>query len=351
MSRDSALTLRMAATLGVVVGIDLCCVLGVAALLRPWVAPLLDGVGDGPAAAVLQWSLLVVPALALFLWAQLRYARRELLAEVDATVVDADSHPELVGRVRRLATQMDAHTPSVALVDSPVANSFAVGGPRSGTVVVSTGLLAALDGDELDAVLAHELAHVQNHDAAVLTLASFLPALANGDYSLRADLGVGDGAGYALGAIALLVLYGLSAPYLPEPVVGFGALVTFVGGLVVTVLLGAVALGLVATPVVFLSRSLSRRREFVADRAGARTVGSSAAMVAALRALDADAAQTRDLRATESVRGMCFLPHGFESLAERTAKTADGERVTISARSHPSTVERIEQLRSVEQSL
>ena len=346
MSSDTALTLRMAGTLALVLAVNLLCVLAFAFLLRPWLTPLTTGLTASlpPLAAwAAEWTLLVGPLLGLALWLQLRYARRELLAEVDATEATRETHPELVTRLTRLASQMDVRPPTAAVVDSPVPNSFTVGGPRDATVVVSTGLLDALSGDELDAVLAHELAHVGNNDAAVLTLASFLPALANGDYAVfdRLDARLG-GASTLLFGVGLVVAYGLSLPHLPGTPFGVTSLVSFALTATLTVLLGGVALGLLSSPVVFLSRRLSRRRELVADRAGARATGNPAAMVSALRRLEGgDDRPTSDLRATETVRGLCFLPHGFDAENERD------DEFRVSTRSHPSLAERIENLRSL----
>lgn len=342
MSEDTALTLRMLGTLTLVLGVNLLCVLAFAFLLRPWVTPLIGALTtslSAPIATAIEWTLLVGPLLALALWLQLRYARRELLDEVDASDATRESHPEFVTRLTRLASQMGVRQPTAAVVDSPVPNSFTVGGPRDATVVVSTGLLDALTGDELDAVLAHELAHVQNRDAAVLTLASFLPAVSNGDYAVfeRLDERLG-GASTLLLGLGVVVGYGLSLPHLPGTPFSVTSLLSFGLTVALTVLLGGVALGLLASPVVFLSRRLSRRRELVADHAGAQATGNPAAMVSALQRLDGgDERPANDLRATETVRGLCFLPHGFDTEAD--------DEFRVSARSHPSLEERIENLR------
>lgn len=344
MSKDTALTLRMLGTLTLVLGANLLCVLAFAYLLRPWVSPVtaaLTAPLSGVLATLAEWTLLVVPLLALSLGAQLRYARRELLDEVDATEATRESHPELVTRLTRLSTQMGVGRPTAAVADSPVPNSFTVGSPRNATVVVSTGLLETLDGDELDAVLAHELAHVQNRDAVVMTLASFLPSLTNGDYAVfeTLDERLG-GATTAVLTVGAVVAYVVSLPHLPGAPLSFTSMVAFAMSLGLTILLGGVALGLLASPVVFLSRRLSRRRELVADAAGAQATGNPAAMVSALRRLDDDeSTPTSDLRASETVQGLCFLPHGFETGGEKAFR--------VSARSHPTTDERVENLRVV----
>lgn len=73
--------------------------------------------------------------------------------------------------LQRLATQAAIKPPSVAVLDSSVPNCYTVGRQENATIVVSTGLISALDENELDAVLAHELAHVLNHDVTVMTVA------------------------------------------------------------------------------------------------------------------------------------------------------------------------------------
>ncbi|PSP70737.1 hypothetical protein BRC79_01820 [Halobacteriales archaeon QH_8_67_27] len=79
--------------------------------------------------------------------------------------------PALESRVRRLAQQAGARPPSVAVVDAHPPNCYTVGRRGAATVVVSESLLETLDDAELDAVLAHELAHVLNRDVTVMTVA------------------------------------------------------------------------------------------------------------------------------------------------------------------------------------
>ncbi len=89
---------------------------------------------------------------------------------------DAASHPELVDlrrRVRRLAQQADVPSPTVELAIERTPLALTVGyRPAASTIVVSRGLLEDLDDRELEAVLAHELAHVANRDAAVMSAMS-----------------------------------------------------------------------------------------------------------------------------------------------------------------------------------
>src|SRR5919204_224018 len=117
------------------------------------------------------WSAL---GLALVVAAAVQYGRaeRRLLDPVDARVVDAQAEPELHALVARIAGMFDLRPPRIAVSRSPIPNSFTVGLRKTrAVVVVSKGLRRRLEPEELEAVLAHELAHIANADAAVMTLA------------------------------------------------------------------------------------------------------------------------------------------------------------------------------------
>ena len=345
------LTRRMLWTLLLLLAVDVAVVATAAALLTPWLAPVRDAVAarlplGGASARVAWWVAILVPALVAFVWAQLRYTSAQTMAEVDAHVVGPEEYPDLHERVQRLSQLADLTPPRIAVADATAPNSFATGTLSGATVVVSEGLLSALDGDALDAVLAHELMHVANRDATVMTLASFLPSLTSGQYDPLEDLLPG-GSRYALGLFALGLAYVFSARVVEAP---FGSLPFTLGFLflfAVTVLFGGVALGVFTAPVVVLGRSLSRAREFAADRSAAQLTGDPAALVEALETLDGgggDRPETDKRSAYAGLRGLCFLPYGFDT-------DAATDSLSIETRSHPPTAERIERLQSVEHSL
>lgn len=77
----------------------------------------------------------------------------------------------LVQTVENQARQWNLKTPEVAIYDSPEMNAFATGASKNNSLVaVSTGLLNGMTRDEVEAVLAHEMAHVGNGDMVTLTL-------------------------------------------------------------------------------------------------------------------------------------------------------------------------------------
>ena len=337
---ERGLTRSILLTLAAVLAVDAAFVVLLALLARPWL--------DGPAAAVgvpvaVPVALVAVGALVGLVWLQFRYTRREALAEVDAVVVDETDRPELYDRLGRLARQADVRRPELAVTASTVPNSFTVGAPDNAVVVVSEGLLETLPDDELDAVLAHELAHVRNRDAAVMTLAGFLPALAS-DRSVLAEVG-GDGARVGTWLVGALLLYPLGAAAIAAPLGSLRYTAVFVGVLLATAVFGSVALGLLSAPVLVLARRLSRFREFAADRGGALTVGEPATLAGALRRLDdtveAPRRDRRSITSTDGVHGFCLMPYGFETEPDAA------DEFSIEWRSHPPVEERIDRLGDV----
>lgn len=333
MARDTALAVRVAGVLAALLAADALLVAATAALLRPWVAPLVGGSQAVGAVAVVA----VTAALA---WAQLRYARRETLAAAGARPVTDDEYPDLYGRIRRLSQAADLRTPDLAVADTDVPNSLTVGGLGGATVAVSTGLLETLSDDQLDAVLAHELAHLRNRDATVMTFATFLPALAAADGPPLAALGPATRR-LALAVVAV-VGYAVSTAVASVPPFSLASLLAFGGFVAFTLVFGGVALGLLAMPAVALAGYLARAREFAADRAGALLAGDPAAMATALETLDAVERPREDARHA-GVRELCFLPHGVGAGGDDPI--AD---LPLDVSTHPPTDERVARLRELQ---
>ncbi|WP_436907228.1 M48 family metallopeptidase [Halosimplex marinum] len=344
---DRGLAVRMAAALAVVVAANALFAGVVLVLAAPWLGAAAEraarAVGVPGSVAALWWLPLAAALVAASVWAQLRYVRRETLAAVDAEPVDPGTYPDLDSRLTRLAAQAGVPAPDCYVVDSETPNSFAVDGAGPPAVVVSTGLLATLDGDRLDCVLAHELAHLQHRDATVMTLASFLPALTGDRYSLLDSLGpwARSRAVWAAGVAALYLLGAVAtgtSPFDPGYALGFA------GGLAAAIVLGGVALGVFATATTAVARRLSHYREFAADRAAGELTGDPAALADALATLDDEtaAAPTVDKRlAYDEVRGLCLLPAGFGT------DEPDPDEFHVETRSHPPTDERVARLRGL----
>ncbi len=121
----------------------------------------------------------VAVALALFgvLWlTAVAQGDRLFLALAGARPIRKQDHAVLVNVVEEMSIAAGlARPPAVYLVDDPAPNAFATGrDPRHAAVAVTTGLLAVLDRDELQGVVAHEIGHIKNRDVSLIVLAGVM---------------------------------------------------------------------------------------------------------------------------------------------------------------------------------
>ena len=208
------------------------------------------------------------------------------LASMGAHEVSPEEAPELHATIERLCIQANLPKPRVAIAQTPMPNAFAVGrSPKNATVCATTGLLALLSPPELEAVLGHELTHVQNRDVLVMTVASFFASIAAFIVQMGFWFGLGfddrddNGPGIIVVILVSAVVY----------------LVSFV-----------------------LIQTLSRYREFAADRGSAIITGRPSALVSALMKISGQMQQIpqRDLRAAsgELAAFYIFPPKAKQSL-------------------------------------
>jgi heat shock protein HtpX len=224
------------------------------------------------------WWLVALIAIGTSLATRYRSGGRAILQALDATLAPPKSESALRGIVERLAALAEVPAPEVAVADTDSMNALAVGlRRRRSTLVVTRGLVEALDDAELEAVLAHEISHLANRDAAVMTAVSAPRTL--GEVVVG---GAGEGRG-------LLWLVGWPLGIVP------------------------LALGTALTLMV------SRYREFAADRGSALLTGAPEQLMSALQKISGHAAEIphEDLRAanafcivsTEATRFALFSDH------------------------------------------
>ena len=249
--------------------------------------------------------LVVLAVAAVLVGLQYRYAPQAALRALDADRVDEQQYPDLHARVGRLAAQAGVPKPDIAVAPQSAPNAFATARGRDDAVVaVTEGLLERVDDDELDAVLAHELAHIEHRDALVMSLVTFL--VTAGALVVRNFWWFGSGGGDGGGG-------GDGQPW----IVGFVAVafVAWIGGYLV-------------------SRAVSRHREFAADRGAAAITGSPGAMASAIDSISEEMAATPDddLRDHAELNALFVVPAEAKSRLSRMMAT------------HPDPEKRIERL-------
>ena len=180
-------------------------------------------------------------------------ADKIVLSMHKAREVNARTSPDFYSIVAILAQRAGLPMPKVYVIDSPHPNAFATGrNPKNAAVAATTGLLDMLSRDEVAAVMAHELGHIQNRDTLIMTMVATIA-----------------------GAISMLANFGMifSSDSRNNPLA----------------LIGAILLAPFAAMIVQMA--ISRTREFGADRAGAEICGDPDALASALRKISHAARQ------------------------------------------------------------
>jgi len=215
---------------------------------------------------------------------------RLALAAAGARVVSRDEAPGLHDMVERLCAMADLPKPRVAVADTPVPNAFATGrSPKHSAVAVTRGLLERLEPKEIEGVLAHELSHIANRDVLVMTVASFFAMLA-----------------------AMLTRFGLYAGMW-----GGGSSRRNGGSQVPEWLI----VMLVSIVTYFLSliliRTISRYREYAADRGAALITGAPENLMSALQKIASQMTliPQRDLRQVEGMNAFFIVPTNWRAAA------------------------------------
>jgi len=228
------------------------------------------------------WMLVIVIGLAFFQY----YSSDKLaLRASGAKIVTAEQAPELHAMVERLCAMANLPKPQIAVVDTDVPNAFATGrNPKHAAVAVTTGLWRRLEPQEIEGVLAHELSHIANRDVLVMTIASFFAMLA----ALVARWGVFFGGGNRNN--------------------------NNTGGVPVWLIILAVS---VITYVLswILIRTISRYREYAADRGSAIITGAPENLMSALQKISSGITQIpqRDLREVQGMNAFFIIPTNWKT--------------------------------------
>ena len=173
-----------------------------------------------------------------------------------AQEVDEQTSPRLYKIVRNLAQSADLPMPKVYIVDNPTPNAFATGrNPKHASVAATSGILSLLRDDELEGVMAHELAHVQNRDILISSIAATIAG--------------------AISMIANMLQWGA--------IFGGGSHDDDDRGNIFVALAMAILAPIAA---MIVQMAISRSREYAADYAGAKMCHKPLSLASALGRLD-----------------------------------------------------------------
>ncbi len=230
------------------------------------------------------------------------YSDKIVLRIYHAREVTPAESPDLYSMVQRLAERAGLPMPKVYIVDTPMPNAFATGrDPKHAAVAVTTGIMRILNRNELEGVVAHELAHIKNRDTlistVVATIAGVITFLASmAQWSLIFG-GSDDDGGNPIGMLVMAILAPIAAT--------------------------------------IIQMAISRGREFGADSGGASINGDPQALANALAKLEAGTSAVRaDVNPSTA--------HMF------IVNPLKGSSIASLFSTHPSTEERIRRLRAMQ---
>jgi heat shock protein HtpX len=265
VGRDVGLSVRMLIVAGILAGIYLSLFAVTVTLAiasedrRMWLLPLLVVLG---------------------VWAHYESADKLALRALRAYRVDREQEPALHEQVERLSALAEIPMPAIAVSPLNAPNAFAAGTrPSRATVVVTNGLRARLTPEELESVLGHELSHIANRDAFIVTAASLFP-------TVGAYLGH-----WRFGGHDFTHEKRDFREYILWPFIMAMAILLYVFGRLLTF-------------------TISRHREYAADRGSVLLTGAPEQLMSALQKITGDMASipNRDLRAMSGLNALFIIP-------------------------------------------
>ena len=236
------------------------------------------------------------------------------LAMSGARPIEKADAPEYYRIVENLAITAGLPMPKVYIIDDPSPNAFATGrDPQHAVVAATSGILAVLDKDELEGVIAHEMSHVGNFDirfmAVVVALVSVVAIISNLFLRITFWGGMGD-----------------------DEENNGGNTIFFVLGII-----GAILAPLVAA---LVQLAVSRKREYLADASGALLTRYPEGLASALEKIEAD---PRGLAHANAATSSLYISNPLKGKGNGIGGALAGLFST-----HPPTVERIKRLRDME---
>lgn len=198
-------------------------------------------------------SIAVVVVIMAVLYALLQYylATKISVAMTGAKLIEKRDNPRFYRIVENLAITVGMQTPKIYVIDDPAPNAFATGrDPRHAIVAATTGLLDIMSDSELEAVMAHEMGHVQNYDIRVGMIA----------------FGLVSAIGFLSDVVLRMFIFGDDNDNNSPIVMAIG---------IVLIILAPIVAAIV-------QMAVSRQREYLADATSVMTTRNPDAMISAL---------------------------------------------------------------------
>jgi len=205
------------------------------------------------------WSILYIAFGISIVYVLFQYFASGALAVAmtGAKQIEKKDNPRLYNTVENLVIQAGVPMPKVYIINDAAPNAFATGrDPKHASVAATTGLLDIMDDEELKAVMAHELSHVQNYDILVTTIVFGLVSV----IGLLSDIG------------ARMLIFGRGGDRNNSSPVGLIIAL-------ITIIIAPIAAALA-------QMAVSRQREYLADSSAALLTRYPEGMISALRKLD-----------------------------------------------------------------
>ncbi len=191
------------------------------------------------------------------------FGSQMILKLMGAKEVKKSDYPYYVNTVEGLAIAAGIPTPKAYIIDTPALNAFATGrDPSHAAVTVTKGLLEKLNREELEGVVAHEVAHIKNYDIRTMLIAGILVGIVIilSDFIFRVAIFGGSNRRSGSDGRMMLIL--------------------LIVGILLAILAPFVAYA--------IKLAISRKREYVADAEGARLTRNPPALARALEKISGD---------------------------------------------------------------
>lgn len=228
------------------------------------------------------------------------------LASTGAKRIGKEDNPYVMRMVENLCITAGMPVPKVHIIDSPALNAFATGrDPEHASIALTTGIIKALENEELEGVIAHELSHIQNYDIRVMTIVVVLVGTIAiiADWFFRIQLFGGGNRESKGNAGAIFAVIGIAL--------------------------------LVVSPIVaeIIKLAISRKREYLADASGALMTRYPEGLA---RALEKISASNAPLKTANSATAHLFISNPFKKKSFSSLFST-----------HPPAEDRIAKLRSM----